>query len=75
MKNQRKQIHAIVSPEAHHHMHSTCGKRGVSVTAVVEALALSVHELLVPDSDLHKQAMEIDAERRKRKNGVEADAA
>ncbi len=71
----RKALHAYVSDDAHEQWHGFAAEQGVSVSAVLEALAPELDLDGQPDTtDLHerltavvKAARRIDAQRRRRR--------
>ena len=71
MNTERKTLHAYLSAEAHRLWHETAAKEGVSVTALLEAMAGEFAR--GPLSKAQQQrvitaARQIDAERRRRSN-------
>ena len=73
MADNRKAIHAYLTPEAHDRWHEFAAEQGVSVSGLLEAIAQDWHERLLgiddlPDevSRLTKSARRIDATRRRR---------
>ena len=73
--NGRKALHAYVSDDAHDHWHGFAAEQGVSVSAILEALAPELdleapisHEQLGQRLNLVvKSARKIDAQRRRRR--------
>lgn len=66
--NGRKALHAYVSDKAHGQWHGTCADHGISVSALLEALAPELADMLDADDVLVKAARKVDATRR-RSNG------
>ncbi len=60
----RKALHAYVSGWAHDQWHDACAEEGVSVSAVLEALAGHLDGVL--SADVVRKARKVDAERRRR---------
>ncbi len=73
--NGRKALHAYVSDDAHDNWHGFAAEQGVSVSAILEALApelsfddsLSHEELGARLNTVVKSARKIDAQRRRRR--------
>ncbi len=73
----RKALHAYVSDDAHDHWHDFCAEQGISVSALLEALApaldIEAVESKQPKSErlasLITEARKIDAARRRRRRG------
>jgi hypothetical protein len=73
--NGRKALHAYVSDDAHDQWHGFAAEQGVSVSAVLEALApeldlgAGAETAVVSDrlEDVVKSARKIDAQRRRRR--------
>ena len=73
--NGRKALHAYVSDDAHDHWHGFAAEQGVSVSAILEALApelnldaaLSHEQLGQRLNTVVKSARKIDAQRRRRR--------
>lgn len=71
----RKALHAYVSDDAHDHWHGFAAEQGVSVSAILEALApelnleagLSHEQLGQRLNTVVKSARKIDAQRRRRR--------
>ena len=63
----RRALHAFVSDEAHDYWHDFAAEQGVSVSAILEALAPVLPELEDPGDEVVKAARKIDAERRRRR--------
>jgi hypothetical protein len=73
MADNRKAIHAYLTPEAHDHWHEFAAEQGVSVSGLLEAIAQDWHERLLGNDDLPaeverlaRSARRIDATRRRR---------
>ena len=66
--NDRKALHAYVSDDAHDHWHDTCAAHGISVSALLEALAPELSDMLDADDVLVKSARSVDVARRRRKD-------
>jgi hypothetical protein len=74
-ENGRKALHAYVSDDAHDQWHGFAAEQGVSVSAILEALAPELDTEARPDPvDLNarligvvKAARKIDAQRRRRR--------
>jgi hypothetical protein len=62
----RKALHAYVSDEAHDSWHEAAAEHGVSVSAILEALAPIVDRLMVDEPYLARNARKVDAARRRR---------
>lgn len=62
----RKAIHCYTSDEAHDHWHEAAAEHGVSVSAIMEALAPMVDRLMVDEPYLARNARKVDAARRRR---------
>lgn len=75
-ENGRKALHAYVSDDAHEQWHGFAAEQGVSVSAILEALAPELDTEARPEpSDLSsrlngvvKAARKIDAQRRRRRS-------
>ena len=74
MADDRKAIHAYLSPDAHEAWHQFAAEQGVSVSGLLEAIAdhwsdtMSNGGSLSPESDgLARAARKIDAQRRRRR--------
>jgi hypothetical protein len=73
--NGRKALHAYVSDDAHDHWHGFAAEQGVSVSAILEALApelsldapMSHEQLGARLNTVIKSARKIDAQRRRRR--------
>lgn len=73
--NGRKALHAYVSDDAHDHWHGFAAEQGVSVSAILEALApeldleanVSREEIGARLNTVVKSARQIDAKRRRRR--------
>ena len=73
--NGRKALHAYVSDDAHDHWHGFAAEQGVSVSAILEALApeldfeapITHEELGTRLNTVVKSARKIDAQRRRRR--------
>ncbi|MEZ5228103.1 MAG: hypothetical protein R2710_15950 [Acidimicrobiales bacterium] len=71
----RRALHAYVSNEAHERWHDFAAEQGVSVSAVLEALASHVLGVVDGDSEagglrsVVQEARRIDAQRRRRRPG------
>ncbi len=73
--NGRKALHAYVSDDAHDHWHGFAAEQGVSVSAILEALApeldleanVSREEIGTRLNTVVKSARQIDARRRRRR--------
>ena len=73
--NGRKALHAYVSDDAHDHWHGFAAEQGVSVSAILEALApeldleasVSREEIGTRLNTVVKSARQIDAKRRRRR--------
>lgn len=71
----RKALHAYVSDDAHEHWHEFCAEQGISVSALLEALApaLDIDSPASSESKADKlatlitEARKIDAARRRRR--------
>ncbi|MGI9614289.1 MAG: hypothetical protein ACR2QO_15365, partial [Acidimicrobiales bacterium] len=71
----RKALHAYVSDDAHDHWHGFAAEQGVSVSAILEALApeldfeapITHEELGARLNTVVKSARKIDAQRRRRR--------
>jgi hypothetical protein len=70
----RKAIHAYLSPEAHDGWHAFAAEHGVSVSGLLEAIALDWSDRLASgeraydnEDDLVRAARRVDADRRRRK--------
>lgn len=61
----RKALHAYVSDQAHDQWHGTCATHGISASALLEALAPELGDLL-DDPELVTAARKVDAGRRRR---------
>ncbi len=73
MAESRKAIHAYLSPEAHDRWHDFAAEEGVSVSGLLEAIAIDWKEQLDAGTEtpanveqLAKVARKIDASRRRR---------
>jgi hypothetical protein len=73
MAETRKAIHAFLTPEAHEAWHEFAAEHGVSVSGMIEAMALDWAErrngedIDLPEIDeLARAARRIDAQRRRR---------
>ncbi len=75
MAETRKAIHAFLTPEAHEAWHEFAAENGVSVSALIEAIAMDWQERRngngdgfdLPEVDeLARTARRIDAQRRRR---------
>lgn len=73
MADTRRAIHAYLTPEAHDRWHDFAAEHGVSVSGLLEAIALDWKEQLDQGDDaadsierLAKTARKIDAARRRR---------
>ncbi len=71
--NDRRELHAVVSSDAHDRWHDAAATWGVSVTAVLEVLARRLNtdtiaegEVLPIDEGLVREARTVDAQRRNR---------
>lgn len=64
----RRAIHAYCSPDAHDAWHEAAAEHGVSVSAMLEALAPKVDQLMVDEPYLARTCRKIDADRRRRKD-------
>lgn len=62
----RSALHAYLSDDAHHAWHEAAAEHGVSVSAILEALAPIVDRLLVDEPYLARNARKVDATRRRR---------
>lgn len=62
----RKALHAYLSDEAHEAWHEAAAEHGVSVSAILEALAPIVDRLMVDEPYLARNARKVDAARRRR---------
>lgn len=62
----RKALHAYTSDEAHADWHDAAAEHGVSVSAILEALAPRINELMVSEPYLARNARKVDAVRRRR---------
>lgn len=65
--SERKALHAFVSDEAHDHWHDFAAENGVSVSAILEALAPELDHIPGPSDHVIKAARKVDAERRRRR--------
>ena len=63
----RRALHAFVSDQAHDRWHDFAAEQGVSVSAVLEALAPVLADLDGQGDVVVKAARRIDAERRRRR--------
>lgn len=63
----RRALHAFVSDEAHSQWHDFAAEQGVSVSALLEALAPELRLLSKRGEAIVKAARKIDAERRRRR--------
>jgi hypothetical protein len=73
MADSRKAIHAFLTPESHEAWHDFAAEHGVSVSAMIEAMAGDWSERRVDDTydlpevdELARNARRIDAQRRRR---------
>jgi hypothetical protein len=73
MADTRKAIHAFLTPEAHEAWHEFAAENGVSVSALIEAMAMDWQDRRngegfdLPEVDeLARSARRIDAQRRRR---------
>ena len=73
MAETRKAIHAFLTPTSHEAWHDFAAERGVSVSALIEAMAIDWRERRdgetydLPElEELARQARRIDAQRRRR---------
>jgi hypothetical protein len=73
MAETRKAIHAFLTPEAHEAWHDFAAENGVSVSALIEAMAMDWQDrrddegFELPEMDeLARSARRIDAQRRRR---------
>ncbi len=64
--NGRKALHAYVSDDAHEQWHGTCAAHGISASALLEALAPELADMLATDDVLVKAARKVDADRRRK---------
>ncbi len=62
----RKALHAYVSDKAHEQWHETCANQRVSVSAMLEALAPSLADIIEAIPDLVDEAGRIETTRRRR---------
>lgn len=76
MADSRKAIHAYLSPDAHDGWHDFAAEHGVSVSALLEAIAedwaarIDAGETASPDREqLARVARQVDAARRRRRRG------
>lgn len=65
--SERRALHAFVSDEAHDQWHDFAAENGISVSAILEALAPELEHLPGPAEHVIKMARKIDAERRRRR--------
>jgi hypothetical protein len=72
--NGRKGIHVYLTPNHHELWHTAAAENGVTVSALLELLALDI-AMLVKDQDLIQAARKIDATRRRRnpRTGIDHD--
>jgi len=73
MADSRKAIHAVLTPDSHEAWHEFAAEHGVSVSGLIEAIALDWTDRRVGDDyelaevdALSRQARRIDAGRRRR---------
>lgn len=62
----KQAIHAYLTPEAHEAWHATCSRKRVSVSAMLEALAPHLGDLLAEHPEIVDKAGEIEYQRRRR---------
>lgn len=62
----RRAIHAYCTDAAHGTWHSTAAHHGLSVSAIIEALAPRLDAMLTTDPTLVAAARKVDASRRRR---------
>ncbi len=62
----RKAIHAYCSDKAHDLWHETCAEQRVSVSAMLEALAPSLGDIIEAIPDIVAEAGRIESARRRR---------
>lgn len=62
----KRAVHAYLTPDAHEAWHSTCSRKRVSVSAMLEALAPHLADVLDALPDLVDEAGEIETQRRRR---------
>ena len=77
MADNRKAIHAYLTPEAHDRWHEFAAEQGVSVSGLLEAIAQEWHEQLLGADDLPdevdrltRSARRIDSTRRRRQRST-----
>lgn len=63
---QRPALHCYLSDDAHETWHAACRAQGISVSALLEALAPELPEVLENWPEMVKEAREVDATRRRR---------
>lgn len=64
--NERRPIHAYLSPKAHEQWHDTCATQRVSVSVMLEAMGPALADILDALPDLVTEAGRIETERRRR---------
>lgn len=64
--NERRAVHAYLSPKAHGQWHDTCAIQRVSVSAMLEAIGPALSDILDALPDLVTEAGRIETERRRR---------
>lgn len=64
--NDRRALHAYLSDDAHNEWHAVARQYGVSASALLEALASELANMLDTDDPIVKTARTIDADRRRR---------